>query len=160
MVQHANHYYCFVVRTNTIIYNNQQQQKKESDKECYYCSYCIHDQTIQYITNCSRKVYCIKLMLQLTTQMTYQLTTRMMTTNTIWLSHNYLIHIVFVFVSICFRTYGSRLDYPKRELTKCEIKEYRSMKCAFTTKSPLHNQGKFYTRWCQTNEPLVVGLKH
>ena len=33
------HYDCFVVRTNTIIYNNQQQQKMEkekaSDKEWY-----------------------------------------------------------------------------------------------------------------------------
>ena len=105
------HHYCFVVRTNTIIYNNQQQKEKESDKGCYYCLYCSHHSTIQYIINCTEKVSRIKLMTQ---TMAHQLTTRMMTTtNTTKLSHNYLICICICFylflhvygICICFYSF-------------------------------------------------------
>ena len=30
----------------------------------------------------------------------------------------------------------------------------------YVSEPPLYNQGKLHTRWCQTNELLVVGLKN
>merc|ERR1712238_100970 len=100
IVEHANHCYRFVVRTNTIIYNYQQQQKqkqkkeKESGKECYYCLYCSHHSTIQYIINCTRKVFFVTSTQQLTTQMMTQTMTQQLT------PYNLVIITLFVFVCV------------------------------------------------------------